>query len=321
MPVVTDTRREWAIKVFVAAASGRAGLPGPESAVSISLPRWMRSSCDPGPLQACPLMPATVIAERILATRAPKTWRNRRGGGIERDVECQVALLRVNASVMAASMLGPRTMASRVRVIRLCLRHAFGFSARALMRRRQLLAGMDRRAAAVQLPVRVRNTGSVAESSSGIRAAVPGDIGEILKVDHLAARADLERAEYLRQRVRSGECLVHLAGGSVRGFVVLRPAHFFGRDFIDLLMVDAAHRRAGIGRALLKAALSTAGTDQVFTSTNVSNMAMRSLLEDEGWSFSGQLTGLDEGDPELVFYARQAARPRDRYPVNHRLEG
>ncbi len=171
------------------------------------------------------------------------------------------------------------------------------------MRRRQLLAGMDRRAAAVQLPVRVRNTGSVAESSSGIRAAVPGDIGEILKVDHLAARADLERAEYLRQRVRSGECLVHLAGGSVRGFVVLRPAHFFGRDFIDLLMVDAAHRRAGIGRALLKAALSTAGTDQVFTSTNVSNMAMRSLLEDEGWSFSGQLTGLDEGDPELVFYA------------------
>ena len=30
---------------------------------------------------------------------------------------------------------------------------------------------------------------------------------------------------------------------------------------------------------------------------------MRSLLEDEAWSFSGQLTGLDEGDPELVFYA------------------
>ena len=68
-------------------------------------------------------------------------------------------------------------------------------------------------------------------------------------------------------------------------------------------MADAAHRRAGTGRALLKAALSTAGTDQVFTSTNVSNRAMRSLLEDEAWSFSGQLTGLDEGDPELVFYA------------------
>jgi GNAT superfamily N-acetyltransferase len=140
-------------------------------------------------------------------------------------------------------------------------------SARALMCRRQLLAGMDRRAAAVQLPVRVRNTGSVADSSRGIRAAVPGDISEILKVDHLAGQADLERAAYLRRRVRSGECLVHLVGGSVRGFVVLRPARFFGRDFIDLLVADAAHRRAGIGRALLKAALSTAGADQVFTST------------------------------------------------------
>ena len=65
------------------------------------------------------------------------------------------------------------------------------------MCRRQLLAGMNRSAVAVQLPVRVRNTGSVADTSSGIRAAIPGDIGEIMKVDHLAARADLERAEYL----------------------------------------------------------------------------------------------------------------------------
>jgi GNAT superfamily N-acetyltransferase len=139
-------------------------------------------------------------------------------------------------------------------------------------------------------------------NTSSIRPAVPGDIGEIWKVDHLAARGDLERAEYLRRSVRSGECLVHLADGSITGFVVIQPAHFFGRDFIDLLMVDAAHRRAGIGRALLKAALNTATTDQVFTSTNVSNMAMRCLLGDEGWSFSGQLTGLDEGDPELVFH-------------------
>lgn len=141
------------------------------------------------------------------------------------------------------------------------------------------------------------------DTSSGIRAAIPGDIGEVLRADHLAAQGDLERAEHLRRSVRSGECLVHHADGSVRGFVVVRPAHFFGRDFIDLLVVDAAHRRAGIGRALLKAALDTAATDQVFTSTNESNMAMRCLLENEGWSFSGQLTGLDEGDPELVFYA------------------
>ncbi len=86
------------------------------------------------------------------------------------------------------------------------------------------------------------------------------------------------------------------------GFAVVRPAHFFGRDFVDLLIVDPARRRSGIGRALLRTALATAGTEQVFTSTNTSNLAMRSLLHAERWSFSGKLDGLDEGDPELVFY-------------------
>jgi GNAT superfamily N-acetyltransferase len=113
----------------------------------------------------------------------------------------------------------------------------------------------------------------VTDTYSGIRAAVPGDIVEVLRVDHLAAQGNLERAEHLRRRVRSGECLVHLAGDSIQGFVAVRPAHFFERDFIDLLVVDAAHRRAGIGRALLKAALDAATTDQVFISTNESNTA------------------------------------------------
>ena len=99
-----------------------------------------------------------------------------------------------------------------------------------------------------------------------------------------------------------GECLVHIDGGSVGGFAVVRAAYFFGRDFVELVMVDPARRRAGIGRGLLQAALVTAATEQVFTSTNSSNQPMRSLLRAEGWSFSGELDGLDEGDPELVFY-------------------
>jgi hypothetical protein len=39
----------------------------------------------------------------------------------------------------------------------------------------------------------------------------------------------------------------------------------------------------------------------VFVSTNESNTSMRELLRSEGWSPSGVLTGLDEGDPEHVF--------------------
>ena len=147
-----------------------------------------------------------------------------------------------------------------------------------------------------------------------IRRAVAGDIDGILRTDHRAAQTDQGRAGFLRRCVDLGECLVYLDDGLVAGFAVVQPAHFFGRDFIELLMVDPGRRRRGIGRDLLRAALAAAGTEQTFTSTNTSNQPMRSLLRAEGWSFSGELDGLDEGDPELVFYhvsgPRRARRPR-----------
>jgi GNAT superfamily N-acetyltransferase len=148
----------------------------------------------------------------------------------------------------------------------------------------------------------VCQTEPVVPGRAEIRRATADDIGGILRLDHLAARGDRERAEYLRRRLELGECLVHLDQGAVTGFAVLRPAHFFGRDFIDLLMAEPAHRRSGVGRALIRTALAVAGTEQVFTSTNTSNQPMRSLLRAEDWLFSGELDGLDEGDPELVFY-------------------
>jgi hypothetical protein len=53
---------------------------------------------------------------------------------------------------------------------------------------------------------------------------------------------------------------------------------------------------------LIRAAVEFASTPRVFTSTNKSNTAMQALLRSEGWSWSGELVGLDEGDPELVYY-------------------
>lgn len=140
------------------------------------------------------------------------------------------------------------------------------------------------------------------QGQAGIRRAVAGDIDTILRIDHLAARGDQGRTGFLRRSVDLGECLVYPGHGAVAGFVIVKPGHFFGRDFIELLMVDPAHRRRGIGRNLLRAAVAAAGTEQVFTSTNASNQPMRSLLQAEGWSLSGKLDGLDEGDPELVFH-------------------
>jgi GNAT superfamily N-acetyltransferase len=160
----------------------------------------------------------------------------------------------------------------------------------------------------------------VTQGQGEIRRAVAGDIDGILRTDHRAAQTDQGRAGFLRRCVDLGECLVYLDDGLVAGFAVLKPAHFFGRDFIELLMVDPGHRRRGIGRDLLRAALAAAGTEQAFTSTNASNQPMRSLLQAEGWSFSGELDGLDEGDPELVFYRVSGQASKRRATPELRIE-
>jgi ribosomal protein S18 acetylase RimI-like enzyme len=140
------------------------------------------------------------------------------------------------------------------------------------------------------------------QPAAGIRCAGADDLDGIVRIDHIAAQGDPERTELLRSSLAAGLCHIHTAGGAVAGFVIVLPAHFFGRDFVELLSVDPTARRSGIGRALLRHALAAAGTPQVFTSTNTSNRPMRSLLGAEEWSFSGRLDGLDDGDPELVFY-------------------
>jgi ribosomal protein S18 acetylase RimI-like enzyme len=144
------------------------------------------------------------------------------------------------------------------------------------------------------------------------RRAVTGDLPAILRIDHLAASGDRERAEFIQHCVGLGECRVYVTGEVVAGFVVVQPAHFFGRDFVELLIVDPARRRSGVGRILLREAVASAGTARVFTSTNASNRPMRALLASEDWSFSGGLGGLDEGDPELVFYQNRPAGPGPR---------
>lgn len=145
------------------------------------------------------------------------------------------------------------------------------------------------------------------ERAAHIRPATAVDLVAVLHLDPIAVAGDKARADLLSRSVAFGECHVHASGGVVTGFVVRRPARFFGRDFVELLVVDPAVRRAGVGTALLRYALDTALSDRVFTSTNASNGPMQALLRAEQWSFSGQLDGLDEGDPELFFYKARGA--------------
>ena len=131
-----------------------------------------------------------------------------------------------------------------------------------------------------------------------LRAARAEDVSAIVAVDP----DRLGSAEQISVLVREQVTVVAVERGEIAGLVVVRPGHFYQRDFIDLLYVGPRWRRQGIGRALLQAARQTASTSRVFISTNESNGPMRELLRSEGWTLSGVLTGLDEGDPEHVFF-------------------
>ena len=137
-----------------------------------------------------------------------------------------------------------------------------------------------------------------------IRPATPLDGLETLATEGGVTGLSEERArEILESAIASGECLVHVdVANEIDGFVITNARSFFGRDFVKLLVVSPTHRRSGIGSALLRAATATATTETIFSSTNESNAAMRALFMREGWTLSGVLTGIDEGDPELVFY-------------------
>lgn len=134
-----------------------------------------------------------------------------------------------------------------------------------------------------------------------IRRATAADLTSLSMVDD-AVTPGSERAALLGELVAGrGRCLVAEDAGAVVGYVAVAGRHFFGRDFVELLVVALDARRRGVGRALLRAAVEEAATEDVFTSTNQSNEPMRALLASEGWRLSGTLDGLDEGDPELVY--------------------
>ncbi len=127
------------------------------------------------------------------------------------------------------------------------------------------------------------------------------DERDLRELDRLARAGGDEQLALVREAVAGGCCLV-AEDGRILGFATTAPRHLFGRDFVELLIVDEGHRRRGVGRTLLRAVVDRAGTPRVFSSTNESNTAMRSLFAADGWTLSGRLDGLDDGDPEIVYF-------------------
>lgn len=135
-----------------------------------------------------------------------------------------------------------------------------------------------------------------------IRQAIEKDIERLCSID-LIARVENERREFIRREVMAGNCFVAVEDETVIGYGVLNYT-FFYNGCIDMLYVDSDHRRKGVGGALLRHLELLCKTPKLFTSTNLSNLPMQSLLAKLDYILSGVIHNLDEGDPEIVYFKR-----------------
>jgi N-acetylglutamate synthase-like GNAT family acetyltransferase len=110
---------------------------------------------------------------------------------------------------------------------------------------------------------------------------------------------------FLERSIASSHCHVALLNNSlIVGYAVLDYS-FYAQAFISMLRIHLSYRRRGVGLALMQylEQPSLCTTKKLFTSTNLSNLAMQSLLARLQYKLSGVIHNLDDdGDPELVYY-------------------
>ncbi len=140
-----------------------------------------------------------------------------------------------------------------------------------------------------------------------IRMAVETDSENLIAFDHIAHQKDEqdERREFIRRSVANGTCFVAEIDGGAVGYGVLNY-NFYNSGWVDMLYVRPGYRRHGVGVALLRHMETLCRTAKFFTSTNLSNLPMQSLLNKEGFVLSGVIHNLDEDDPEIVYFKRLA---------------
>lgn len=142
-----------------------------------------------------------------------------------------------------------------------------------------------------------------------VRLAGADDLQALCGVDSLVC-IDRARRERIARGLAGSEIQVVEREGRILGYGLV-ASWFFGQPFIELVVIDAAHRGQGLGPLLIRH-LEAAGTGgKLFTSTNESNGHMRHVLEKLGYARSGIIHNLDPGDPEIVYFKAlpQGARP------------
>ena len=131
-----------------------------------------------------------------------------------------------------------------------------------------------------------------------IQVATLDNVDAICMLDQIAQQ-EITHEEFVSRAVVSGSCYIAV-DEQIKGYAVLEYS-FFETGFISMVYVRPDVRRQGIGTSLLSHLEKICKTDKFFTSTNLSNQPMQSILARLGFRLSGIVHDLDEGDPELIY--------------------
>ncbi|AST00137.1 N-acetyltransferase [Geobacillus thermocatenulatus] len=133
-----------------------------------------------------------------------------------------------------------------------------------------------------------------------ITIAKLNELDEIVRID-AEVIGDESRRTYIKKAIEEGGCLVAKVNRSIVGFLVYNT-HFFECSFISLVVVKPSERRKGYAKSLIKYFENISPTEKIFSSTNQSNERMHRVFLSLGYSKSGFIDNLDEGDPEIIYF-------------------
>ncbi len=136
----------------------------------------------------------------------------------------------------------------------------------------------------------------------GIRLAVKKDLAALVDVDPMA-RDDGGRGELVRGAIEAQRAWILEVSLCPVGYGIISH-DFFGRSFLDLILIAESQRSKGYGPRLIAFLEGLSRSNDLFTSTNQSNSHMRHVLEKLGYERSGIIHNLDPDDPEIVYVKR-----------------
>ena len=125
-------------------------------------------------------------------------------------------------------------------------------------------------------------------------------LDDIANIDEEVIGND-SRHDYIRKAIEEERCIVAYDKNLIAGFLIF-DTHFFDCSFISLIIIRPSERRKGYASSLIEYFTKIAPTKKIFSSTNKSNQAMQEVFKVNGFTHSGYISNLDEGDPEIIYF-------------------